>query len=121
MHNKELELAKANVSKVLVEKFAANGKSLDRQLKRAQNHLPKSARKEVEFLIDAEHKLRHPMLRKRVSAKQIEAVGKSFDTRSGRYNKDAERAKARYFWVSRTLLSLLASWVIFYALLVWIG
>lgn len=121
MQNKDLELAKANVSSVLAKKFAVKGRSLDQQLKRVRRQLPRSAQKEVEFLLDAEQKLQHPVLRKRVDAKRIEAVGKNFDTRSGRYNKDAERSKARYYWASRTLLSLLASFAIFYALLVWIG
>jgi hypothetical protein len=121
MHEKGMKTAKANVSRILDKKFDAKGKTLDQQLRKARGHLPKHAREEVEFLIDAEHKLRHPILRKRVSAKQIEAVGRTFDTRSGRYNKEAERSKARYYWASRALLTLLASGLIFYALLTWIG
>ena len=121
MHKKELDAAKANVSSVLSDKFSAKGRTLEEQLKRARRNLPKGAREEVEFLIDSEHKLKHPVLRHRVDPKRVDAISRSFDLRSGHYDKQRERSKARYNLASGLILSMVASFFVFYAVLVWIG
>ena len=120
MQKKDIDAAKANVSAVLVDKYSVTGRTLDQQLRKARKHLPKSATREVEFLIDAGHKIKHPVLRKQVDAKQIEAISRNFDQRSGKFDKEKERSKARYYWASNLLLSLLASGGVFYAVLVWL-
>lgn len=121
MHNKEMDAAKANVSSVLSGKFSAKGRTLEQQLKSVRRNLPKGAREEVEFLIDSEHKLRHPVLRSRVDPKRVDAISRSFDQRSGNFNKKREKSRARYSLASSLVLSMLASSFVFYAVLIWIG
>lgn len=121
MHNKEMDAAKANVSSVLSGKFSAKGRTLEQQLKSVRRNLPKGAREEVEFLIDSEHKLKHPVLRSRVDPKRVDAISRSFDQRSGNFNKKREKSKARYSLASSIILSMLASSFVFYAVLIWIG
>ncbi len=121
MHNKEMDAAKANVSSVLSGKFSAKGRTLEQQLKSVRRNLPKGAREEVEFLIDSEHKLKHPVLRSRVDPKRVDAISKSFDQRSGNFNKKREKSRARYSLASSLVLSMLASSFVFYAVLIWIG
>lgn len=121
MYKKEMDAAKANVSSVLSDKFSAKGRTLEKQLKAARRTLPKGAREEVEFLIDSEHKLKHPVLRSRVDPKRVEAISRSFDQRSGNYNRKREKSRARYSLASGIILSMLASSFVFYAVLVWIG
>lgn len=121
MYKKEMDAAKASVSSVLSDKFSAKGRTLEQQLKLARRKLPKGAREDVEFLIDSEHKLKHPVLRSRVDPKRVDAISRSFDQRTGHYNKQRERSKARYNLASSIVLSMLASSFVFYAVLVWIG
>ena len=121
MHKKELAAAKANVASLLSNKFSAKGRTLEQQLKQARRDLPKGAREEVEFLIDSEHKLKHPVLRQRVDPKKVEAISRSFERRSGICNKKRDRSRARYSLASGLILSMLASSFVFYAVLVWIG
>ena len=121
MHKKELAAAKANVASLLSNKFSAKGRTLEQQLKQARRDLPKGAREEVEFLIDSEHKLKHPVLRQRVDPKKVEAISRSFERRSGISNKKRDRSRARYSLASGLILSMLASSFVFYAVLVWIG
>lgn len=121
MHNKEMDAAKANVSSVLSGKFSAKSRTLEQQLKSVRRNLPKGAREEVEFLIDSEHKLRHPVLRSRVDPKRVDAISRSFDQRSGNFNKKREKSRARYSLASSLVLSMLASSFVFYAVLIWIG
>ncbi len=121
MHNKEMDAAKAHVSSVLSSKFSARGRTLEKQLKDVRRSLPKGAREEVEFLINSEHKLKHPVLRSRVDPKRVEAISRSFDQRSGNFNKKREKSRARYSLASSLVLSMLASSFVFYAVLIWIG
>lgn len=121
MHKKEMDAAKAHVSSVLSNKFSAKGRTLERQLKAARRNLPKGALEEVEFLIDSDRKLRHPVLRSRVDPKRVDAISRSFDQRSGNFNRKREKSRAGYSLASSLILSMLASSFVFYAVLVWIG
>ena len=121
MNRKELADAKASVASAPSSKFSAEGRTLKKIRKNSRRGLMKHAREEVEFEIDAEHKLKHPVLRERVDPKKVEAISRSVDRRSGHFSKKRDRSRRRYSLAGGLLLSVLASSFVFYAVLVWIG
>ncbi|GHA60597.1 hypothetical protein GCM10008927_27670 [Amylibacter ulvae] len=121
MAEHDIERAKTDISKALEETFEADGNGFERKLKQARQYLPRRARKDAAYLLEAEKQLKHPKFRRFVDQNRIKSARDNVIRQTRGVDLQADRSRARFQWGASLVLQLLLACALIFAFARFVG